>query len=182
MIQAQLRSVRDGNSQPSPSQGTGSSGTGSSMIPGIVACSNCKSKFAEGVNFAAMRESIICFVVSGRCSSERFPCPRCSSPLPHNSRFLRQMRLNHPACFTDPEPPPLPVGSLYAPECPPAATGRAGLLALRRRVSREYKFCGRCGTGLALNFSDPLLLIPFGYRNGIMLGIALQWTHPEGDY
>ena len=59
VIQAQLRAPLHG-SHPSPSQGSPSSGHAqSSVMPGIVACSNCGSKFAEGVRFC------------GRCGSGR---------------------------------------------------------------------------------------------------------------
>jgi serine/threonine protein kinase len=52
VIQAQLRPPRGASSsQASSSTGSPSSGSPSSVIPGIVACNNCGSRFAEGVRF-----------------------------------------------------------------------------------------------------------------------------------
>src|SRR5688500_4414964 len=51
VIQAQLKSYRAGpGSQPTSSQGS-SGGVHSSLMPGIVACAGCNSRFAEGVKF-----------------------------------------------------------------------------------------------------------------------------------
>ena len=47
VIQAQLKKPHSPSSEPSPSQGSSAGAQPSSLMPGIVACSNCGSRFAE---------------------------------------------------------------------------------------------------------------------------------------
>src|SRR5262249_12949465 len=82
LIQAQLKSLRDTSSQPSSSQGSASSD--SSVLPGIVACEACGSRFAEGVRFCGRCGGRSFILVSPGETAASFPCPRCSSPLPQN--------------------------------------------------------------------------------------------------
>ena len=94
VIQATLKTKHGAQSQPTSSQGMGSSGVASSLMPGIVACNQCGSKFAEGVQFC------------GRCGHRSFSlvshgeikpgsvCPRCSAELPGNSKFCGRCGLN----------------------------------------------------------------------------------------
>jgi serine/threonine-protein kinase len=152
VIQAQLRSVKEGGSQPSPSQGTGSSGTGSSMIPGIVACSNCKSKFAEGVKFCGRcgNRSFI-LVSAGDDPPNTFPCPRCSSPLPENSRFCGRCGLNiTPAMLHQIQSrPSAATGFVSAHQSQPPQQAERVCSRCGGVFPASIKFCGRCGNGLA---------------------------------
>jgi serine/threonine protein kinase len=152
VIQAQLRAVKEIGSQPSPSQGTGSSGAGSSMIPGIVACSNCRSRFAEGVKFCGRcgNRSFV-LVSAGEAPSNTFPCPRCSSPLPQNSRFCGRCGLNiSPAMLQQIQSRPATSVGFSSPlqPQPPQQAER-----VCRRCGGVFpatiKFCGRCGDSLA---------------------------------
>jgi serine/threonine protein kinase len=146
VIQAQLRTLHSSSSQPTSSQGGSSGGIHSSIMPGIVACATCNSRFAEGVKFC------------GRCGGRSFvlvspgevpgtqPCPRCSSPLPSNSKFCGRCGLSMP---------------LSTPSYARAVGFSSGISASQppqaERVCRRcggafpahIKFCGRCGYSLS---------------------------------
>src|SRR5688572_9957867 len=94
VIQAHLRSRTDAGSNPSPSKGSSSSGIHSSVMPGIVACTNCSSRFAEGVKFCGRCGNRSFTLVSPGESPDSFPCPRCSNPLPQHSRFCGRCGLS----------------------------------------------------------------------------------------
>ncbi|MEQ1923697.1 MAG: protein kinase [Pyrinomonadaceae bacterium] len=146
VIQAQLRPPLGGSSQPTSSQGTSSSGAPqSSVMPGIVACTNCQTRFAEGVRFC------------GRCGSGSFsavvqggavgtyPCPRCTAPLAQNARFCGRCGLNiTPAQQSAAQRPANFTGQHQS--VPPQAE------RLCQRCGGAYpvhiKFCGRCGLTL----------------------------------
>lgn len=149
VIQAQLRSVRETGSQPSPSQGTTSSGTGSSLIPGIVACSNCKSRFAEGVKFCGRCGNRSFVFVSHGESPNSFPCPRCSSPLPANSRFCGRCGLNiTPSMLENISRPSTPVGFASRPSAQIPQQAERVCKRCGGAYPASIRFCGRCGTGL----------------------------------
>ena len=137
VIQAQLKPPRHG-SQPTPSQGSGSSGIHSSVMPGIVACATCHSRFAEGVKFCGRCGGRSFVLVSAGEAGRTFPCPRCSSPLPENSRFCGRCGLNMAPRSAPPSNP--------APSLPPQAE------RICRRCGGSYpphiKFCGRCGQSM----------------------------------
>jgi len=139
VIQAQLRTIRQQGSQPTPSQGSGSSGIHSSVMPGIVACTNCHSRFAEGVKFCGRCGSRSFAVVTAGDSSKTFPCPRCSSPLPENSRFCGRCGLNM-------APKSGSSGFTVPASLPPQAE------RICRRCGGAYppniRFCGRCGQSM----------------------------------
>jgi serine/threonine protein kinase len=141
VIQAQLRSVRPQGSQPTPSQGSGSSGVHSSLMPGIVACTTCNSRFAEGVKFCGRCGGRSFTVVSAGETSGTFPCPRCSSPLPERSRFCGRCGLNMAPQSGSTGAPSTPSSSL-----PPQAE------RICRRCGGAYppniRFCGRCGQSM----------------------------------
>lgn len=146
VIQAQLRTIHSPTSQPSPSQASGAgSAAGSSLMPGIVACTNCGSRFAEGVRFCGRCGGGSFTLVSPGEAPSTYPCPRCSTSLPINSRFCGRCGLNitpasnisrQPASFT----------SVHQ-SAPPQAE------RLCRRCGGAYpahiKFCGKCGLTLA---------------------------------
>ncbi len=148
VIQAQLRAKRGTSSQPSSSQGSSAGAMHSSVMPGIVACSNCQSRFAEGVRFC------------GRCGGGHFvpvsagdpgayPCPRCGNTLQPNSRFCGRCGLHMTASGVHSSMPPS-----Y-----PSGLGGSGSSQMRpagrtcARCGNTYppniRFCGRCGLTLA---------------------------------
>ena len=146
VIQAQLRPVHGTASQPSPSQGSGSSGAAqSSVMPGIVACTNCNSRFAEGVKFCGRCGNRSFVVVSHGDTPAGFSCPRCSAQLPANSRFCGRCGLNFGQSATPVASRPVGFVSSYTP--PPQQAER-----ICRRCEGVYaahiKFCGKCGTTL----------------------------------
>ncbi len=148
VIQAQLRAARGGSSsQPSSSQGSAASGSPpSSMIPGIVACVNCGSRYAEGVRFCGRCGGGAFGMVSrGEADSSSYPCPRCSAALPGNSRFCGRCGLNITPAAHAAATRPASFASGYQ-ELPPQAE------RLCRRCGGVYpahiKFCGRCGLTL----------------------------------
>jgi serine/threonine protein kinase len=137
VIQAQLRPPRAG-SQPSPSQGSSSSGVHSSVMPGIVACTKCGSRFAEGARFCGRCGNRSFVLVSPGESPGSFPCPRCSTALPSNSRFCGRCGLNLPNA----------AGSVSRTiqNLPPQAERicpRCGSV-----FAANIRFCGKCGGNL----------------------------------
>jgi len=148
VIQAQLRSIRETGSQPSPSQGTGSSGAGSSMIPGIVACSNCSSRFAEGVKFCGRCGNRSFVMVSAGETPGSFPCPRCSSPLPENSRFCGRCGLNITPAMMQTRPS-MPTG--FVSRTPVQVPQQAERVCKKCGgvFPASIRFCGRCGGTLS---------------------------------
>jgi ribosomal protein L40E len=165
VIQAQLRSIKETTSQPS-SQGSSSSAAQSSLMPGIVACTNCNSKFAEGVKFCGKCGNRSFTLVSKGEEEESFPCPRCSAKLPALSKFcgrcgLRMNELPQAQPVVQPKLPP----QADAPESnvkPAATPGLKPILkdSIHKTVEKiclrcgssfppHIKFCGRCGTTLA---------------------------------
>ena len=143
VIQAQLREIRGTSSQPSPSQGSSSGGVHSSIMPGIVACSTCNSRFAEGVKFCGRCGNRSFVVVSPGESVGAFPCPRCSTPLPQNSKFCGRCGLSMPSLSTPPLSRPTGFVSGTNPTIPQQAE------RICRQCGGAYpphiKFCGRCG-------------------------------------
>ncbi len=143
VIQAQLRS-RHGSHPSSQGASTGGSPQ-SSMMPGIVACSNCGSRFADGVRFCGRCGSGSFTMISPGESVATYPCPRCTGPILNDSRFCGRCGLNiTPAQQTAARQP----ADFTAPykNIPPQAE------RLCRRCGGAYpphiKFCGKCGLTL----------------------------------
>ncbi|MGB7070330.1 MAG: protein kinase [Pyrinomonadaceae bacterium] len=145
VIQAQLKRMHTSGSQPSSSQP--SSSAESSLIPEIVACSNCTSRFAEGVKFCGRCGGRSFVRVSPGGPGGTFPCPSCSVSLPQNSKFCGRCGTNIRSLDTDPA-----IGSQFefasAPRgLPPQAErvcGRCG-----GAYPPHIKFCGRCGASMS---------------------------------
>jgi serine/threonine protein kinase len=146
VIQAHLKSLQQG-SQPSPSQGGSSVGEQSSILPGIVACTRCHSRYAEGVKFCGRCGNSAFTLVSPPEAAQSFPCPRCSAKLPPFSKFCGRCGLKmgqnqsarpltQPASFVSafPSSIPKPVEKI-CPNC-------GGIFP------PNIKFCGRCGANL----------------------------------
>ena len=148
VIQAQLKPVHGSASQPSPSQGSSSSGTAqSSLMPGIVACTNCQSRFAEGVKFCGRCGSRSFVMISpGEALGNSFPCPRCSASLPQNSKFCGRCGLSMTQNL--PIQNVQPIG--YAAGNPQSFPRQAEKVCQRCGgvFAANIKFCGRCGNGL----------------------------------
>jgi ribosomal protein L40E len=128
VIQAQLK-VLHGGSQPSPSQANSSGGVHSSMLPGIVACTICNSRFAEGVKFCGRCGNRSFSVISEGDDKQGFPCPRCSANLPASAKFCGRCGLNISQ-----------TGGLLI--------GKSNGLQsdIKQNASRQVeKICGRCG-------------------------------------
>jgi serine/threonine protein kinase len=139
LIQAQLRPDRGMSSQPSPSQGT--SASDSSVLPGIVACEKCGSKFAEGVRFCGRCGGRSFVLVSPGEAASNFPCPRCSAPLPQNSRFCGRCGLSITPTTSPSFARPVSFTSIPAtPQQAERLCGRCG-----GAYPAHIKFCGRCG-------------------------------------
>lgn len=146
VIQVQLRQRPEG-SQPSPSQGTSTGGSPqSSLMPGIVACTNCNSRYAQGVRFCGRCGGGSFALVVAAESSRDFPCPRCAARLPENSRFCGRCGLNITPTMMPSPPPAVGFTSSMHYTSPPQAE------RLCRRCGTAYpaniKFCGRCGITL----------------------------------
>jgi serine/threonine protein kinase len=144
VIQAQLKMRHETGSQPSPSQGSSSSGIHSSMMPGIVACTNCHSRFAEGAKFCGRCGNRSFVLVSpGDAPPNTFPCPRCSNPLQINARFCGRCGLSIA---------PGTGASAFAnrQHSVPQPTQAERIC---RKCGGSYppniRFCGRCGSPMA---------------------------------
>jgi serine/threonine-protein kinase len=144
VIQAQLKPSHGTASQPSSSQGS-TSGT-SSVLPGIVACANCGSRFAEGVRFCGRCGSTNFVLISAGESPSGFPCPRCRANLPENSKFCGRCGLS--ISTAAPQNPTGPVNFTASMQRSPQQAER-----VCRRCGSVYpaniRFCGRCGGSLS---------------------------------
>ena len=144
VIQANLRAQHGSQSQPSSSQGSGASSTPSSIMPNIVSCINCGSRFAEGVKFCGRCGGGTFSVVSHSAEPASYPCPRCSSMLPGNSRFCGRCGLNITPAIHEAAMRP---GGFISGTAPVPQAER-----ICRRCGGSYppniKFCGRCGLTL----------------------------------
>lgn len=147
VIQAQLRPAQGTSSHPSASQGTSSGGAAaSSVMPGIVACTNCSSRFAEGVKFCGRCGNRSFTLVSPGEAPAGFSCPRCSAQLPSNSRFCGRCGLNFGQNAAPGQARSMGFVSGHSPNMPQQAQrvcGRCG-----GAYPSHIKFCGRCGQTL----------------------------------
>ncbi len=144
VIQAQLRTIHADGSQSSPSHRASSGGSPQSLMPAIVACSNCSTRFADGVRFCGRCGGRSFTMISPAASATTFPCPRCAAPLADNSHFCGRCGLDiTPA--SDALRQPANFVSNYQNQ--PTQAER-----LCRRCGGAYppniKFCGRCGLTL----------------------------------
>ena len=144
VIQAQLKTLYQG-SQPSPSQGSQSGAAESSGIPGIVACTRCQARFAEGVKFCGRCGNGTFTLVSPAAAAQSFDCPRCAAKLPPFTKFCGRCGLY--------------VERKSARQTNQPAAARSNLTSSATSVERicprcgavfapNVKFCGRCGFGL----------------------------------
>ncbi|MFN0279588.1 MAG: protein kinase domain-containing protein [Pyrinomonadaceae bacterium] len=147
VIQAQLRSMREQGSQPS-SHGSSAGGSPiSSLMPGIVACSNCGSRFAEGVKFCGRCGSGSFTMISPGESASTYPCPRCTNPLPLNSRFCGRCGLSITPGMQQHTSSPPSFTPHSAFRTPPLTAERV-CQRCRTAYPQHIKFCGKCGLTL----------------------------------
>jgi serine/threonine protein kinase len=148
VIQAQLRPLRrESSSQPSPSGAGSSSGSPqSSVMPGIVACTNCSARFAQGVKFCGKCGNRSFNVISEGEASTGFPCPRCSTKLPSFSKFCGRCGLNITQPSSQPKSQSIGFQSNYPINIPRQVE------KICQKCGGKYppniKFCGRCGNNL----------------------------------
>lgn len=143
VIQAQLKTVH-GSSQPSTSQGSSSGMAQSSLMPGIVACTNCKSRFAEGVKFCGRCGNHSFVMISpGEAMENSFPCPRCSAKLPQNSKFCGRCGLNMTQNSNLQTTQPIGFSTLNPQNQPRQAEKVCQKCG--GAFAPNIKFCGRCG-------------------------------------
>jgi serine/threonine protein kinase len=149
VIQAQLKPLRGvSDSHPSPS-GTGGNSSGaahSSLLPGIVACTNCNARFAEGVKFCGKCGNRSFYTISEGDNKGSFPCPRCSTTLPPMAKFCGRCGLNITQTGKLPESQITAIHQ-SAPHNQPRQVEK-----ICRRCGGKFppniKFCGRCGNSL----------------------------------
>ncbi|MGQ0540813.1 MAG: protein kinase domain-containing protein [Blastocatellia bacterium] len=145
VIQAQLRTIGTA-SHPSPSQGSSSGGIHSSIMPGIVACTNCNARFAEGVKFCGRcGNRSFAFVSSGEVQGT-YPCPRCSAPLPDNSKFCGRCGLH--MSQQSPTSPLQSTGFLSSVSREPAPQAERVCQQCGGSYPPHIRFCGRCGRSM----------------------------------
>lgn len=144
VVQAQLKPAFGTSSQPSPSQNSRSAPP--SVLPGIVACANCQSRFAEGVKFCGRCGGNSFVLISRSAAAENsFACPRCATRLPARAQFCGRCGYNVgqsnglPARQTT----DFAAASAVQPRASEKICGRCGGV-----FSPSTKFCGRCGNGL----------------------------------
>ncbi len=144
VIQAQLRTISETGSQPSPSLG---SSADSSLMPGIVACSNCHSRFAEGVKFCGRCGGRSFVLISPGEVSNTVTCPRCSNRLPTNSRFCGKCGFS----IGQPHMSAVPRPAQFVQTMPYGEPQQAQRICRRCNGAfpAHIKFCGRCGYGLS---------------------------------
>lgn len=150
VIQATLRTVHGAGSQPSSSQGASTGGSPpSSVMPGIVACGNCGTRFADGVRFCGRcGGGRFVMVSAAETPGASFPCPRCANNLAAGSRFCGKCGQSISTSVHASSPPSFsqPTGFRSPQSIPPQAE------RLCRRCNTAYpphiKFCGRCGLTL----------------------------------
>ncbi|HEX8637774.1 MAG TPA: zinc ribbon domain-containing protein [Pyrinomonadaceae bacterium] len=144
VIQAQLKPAFGTSSQPSLSQG--SSSAPQSLLPGIVACSNCHSRFAEGVKFCGRcgNRSFV-WISRSETTDNSFACPRCLMRLPPQSKFCGRCGFNvaHSNGTPTRSAANYTAASLIQSQQANKICGKCGGV-----FAANTKFCGRCGNGL----------------------------------
>ncbi len=131
VINAQLRSINTGGALTG-SQGA-SSNAPSSILPGIVACRFCGSRFADGVQYCGRCGNRDFSVVKQGDSGAHGVCPRCSSHLYSDSKFCGKcgLVLGNTAGQRVAQVNQEPIKK-YCGKC-------------GERYDKKVKFCGVCG-------------------------------------
>ena len=147
VIQAHLKLFRENRSLPTTSQSGIGSHLQSSVMPGIVACTSCGARFAEGVKFCGRCGNRNFTPVSETLDKLMFQCPRCSTNLLRNTKFcgrcglsIKQISNASPkVSFSNPiDMAPLEINP-NEKNC-----GNCGL-----KSPLNVMFCGRCGKNIS---------------------------------
>jgi serine/threonine protein kinase len=147
VIQAQLKSLQNLNGQISSSQ-TGSDGAAqSTLIPEIVACTNCGARFAEGVKFCGRCGNRYFTPVGETENGRKIMCPNCSISVSPFSKFCGR-------CGFKLEPSAVPASvqtNNYSANTLPNSVRSVEKICPRCQIAYppNIKFCGRCGTSLS---------------------------------
>ncbi len=147
VIQAQLKSVQNKNSQPSPQYSSGSGSSQSSLMPGIVVCTNCNARFAEGVKFCGRCGNRSFTVISEGGGKNNLACPGCSTILPASANFCGHCGLSNVRLGTLPSnqfTAERPNFSQNIPKQVEKVCRRCG-----EKFPPNIKFCGSCGNNLS---------------------------------
>lgn len=132
VIQAQFRKNVGSGAPSSDANHSGVGSEPSSIIPGIVACTQCGAKFAEGVQFCGKCGNASFDFVTGSSETTRNLCPRCSNPVRIDSQFCGKCGLN----LTNTARASFPVNPNAEIACSKCGS----------KYSTPVKFCGHCGT------------------------------------
>lgn len=141
VIQAQLKPLNGENSQPTSQ--SNSSARPSSLMPGIVACTNCRARFAEGVKFCGRCGSGSFNVIGESENKQKVICRRCAANIPANAKFCGRCGFNFsPVEFAnaDKNLSAVSTGNKFLNE---KICNRCN-----SSFSTDIKFCGRCGNSL----------------------------------
>ncbi len=150
VIQAQLKPLRGVESSQSSTSGTGgnsSSGAAqSSVMPGIVACTNCNARFAEGVKFCGKCGNRSFKIISEGEDGKNLACPRCSTKLPPSAQFCGRCGLNIGLTGNLPQT----QAANFQPNSSFSQANQVEKICQRcgARFPPNIKFCGRCGNSL----------------------------------
>lgn len=142
VIQAQLKSYNDQGSQPSSSQES----SGASLMPGIVACTNCGSRFAEGVKFCGRCGNRSFMLISPAAAPPAtYPCPKCSTQLNINARFCGRCGLSISSVNTRMHPQMNPTALFTAMPNQNVQQAERVCQKCGSSFPPNIRFCGKCG-------------------------------------
>jgi len=149
VIQAQLKPLHGAGSSQRSTSGTGGSSGGaaqSSVMPGIVVCTNCNARFAEGVKFCGKCGNHSFKIISEGEGNKSFACPQCSTKLPPSAQFCGRCGLNVAQTRN--------LSKTQAANFQPNSSFNQAnqVEKICRRCGGIFppniKFCGRCGNNL----------------------------------
>jgi ribosomal protein L40E len=146
VIQAKLKPLSASNSQPTPSN-AGNSGTSpSSLMPGIVACSSCNARFADGVKFCGRCGNRSFYKIGEAVGERKISCPRCGTTASISAKFCGRCGLNLEQSGNLP-PSQFPPESSSFPSNP-SKQGEKICVRCGAKTPANAKFCGWCGDNL----------------------------------
>jgi len=117
-------------------QGRISGESTSAVMPQIVVCVNCSSRFAEGVKFCGRCGKNSFRRVAQINDADSFPCPQCATRLPQAARFCAR-------CGLQLKPEPQSGANRSLPRSVERICRNCGAT-----FGAGVKFCGRCGFNL----------------------------------
>jgi serine/threonine protein kinase len=146
IIQAKLKPLSASNSQPTSSN-TANSGTApSSLMPGIVGCTSCNARFAEGVKFCGRCGNRSFYNIGDVGDEQKISCPRCGTNASGSAKFCGRCGLNLEQTGNELQKQS-PPESVSFPSNPSKQNlkicGRCGV-----KIPATAKFCGWCGSNI----------------------------------